>query len=71
MGRLEYFSQTNAQLASIAGYDYIMGLGLNYEEKYKKMLNSVTREDVSDMARKYLLNPAVISVLAPEEYLNF
>ncbi len=70
LGRLEYFSQTNMQLASIAGYDYIMGLGLNYEEKYKEMLNKVTKEDVLNIAQKYLLNPAVISVLAPEEYLK-
>lgn len=70
LGRLEYFSQTNMQLASIAGYDYIMGLELNYEEKYKKMLNAVTKEDVLNIAQKYLLNPAVISVLAPEEYLK-
>ena len=41
-----------------------------YEEKYKKMLNAVTKEDVLNVAQKYLLNPAVISVLAPEEYLK-
>lgn len=70
-GRLEYFSQTNMQIASIAGYDYIMGLGLNYEEKYKKKLNLVTGDDVSKMAEKYLLNPSMISILAPEEYLKF
>jgi len=70
MGRLAYFSQTNMQLASIAGYDYIMGLGLNYEEKYKEKILNVTGRDVSDMAGKYLLKPGVISVLAPDEYLN-
>lgn len=71
MGRLEYFSQTNAQLASIAGYDYIMGLGLNYEEKYRKMISDVTKDDVMQVAQKYLQSPSMISVLAPEEYLNF
>ncbi len=71
MGRLEYFSQTNAQIASIAGYDYIIGLGLNYEERYRKMIADVSKEDVSNMAAKYLQNPSMISVLAPEEYLNF
>ena len=70
LGRLEYFSQTNMQLASIAGYDYIMGLGLDYEEKYREKLSLVTKEDVSKAAEKYLLNPAVISILAPEEYLK-
>ena len=71
LGRLEYFSQTNMQLASIAGYDYIMGLGLDYEEKYREKLSLVTKEDVSKAAEKYLLNPAVISILAPEEYLKY
>lgn len=70
-GRLEYFSQTNMQIASIAGYDYIMGLGLNYEEKYKEKLRAVDGDDVSKMAGKYLLNPSMISILAPEEYLKF
>ena len=70
LGRLEYFSQTNMQLASVAGYDYIMGFGLDYEEKYKAKLNATTKEDVLNMAEKYLLNPAVVSILAPEEYLN-
>ena len=58
------------QLASIAGYDYIMGLGLDYEEKYREKLSLVTKEDVSKAAEKYLLNPAVLSFLAPEEYLK-
>lgn len=70
LGRLEYFSQTNMQIASIAGYDYIMGLGLNYEEKYKQMLLNVQAADVSKMAEKYLLNPSMISILAPGEFLK-
>ncbi len=70
MGRLEYFSQTNMQIASIAGYDYIMGLGLNYEEKYKEKLNFVVGDDISSMAKKYLFNPSMISILAPEEFLK-
>lgn len=70
MGRLEYFSQTNMQIASVFGYDYIMGLGLNYEEEYKARLLKVSADDVSKMAQKYLLNPGFISVLAPEKYLN-
>lgn len=70
LGRLEYFSQTNMQLASIVGYNYIMDLGLDYETRYKEKLSLVTKEDVLKMAEKYLLNPAVISILAPEEYLK-
>lgn len=71
LGRLEYFSQTNMQIASIFGYDYIMGLGLDYEEKYKAKLLKVSGEDVSKMAAKYLQNTSMVSVLAPKEFLKF
>ena len=47
-----------------------MGLGLNYEEKYKEKLNFVVGDDISSMAKKYLFNPSMISILAPEEFLK-
>ncbi len=71
IGKLDYLSQTNIQQANSNGYDWIMGLGLNYDEKYKKMINEVTAKDVSDMAKKYLSGKSVTVVLAPKEYLNF
>lgn len=71
LGRLEYFSQTNNQQASTFGYDWIMGLGLQYEEKYRKMINKVSALDIQHVAQKYFSKPSVTVVLAPSENLNF
>lgn len=70
LGRLEYFSQTNIQLASTYGSDYITDCGLDFQERFKEKLVEVTMEDVSNMAKKYLQNPSVISILAPDEDLK-
>ncbi len=70
-GKLEYFSQTNSQLASIEGYNYLMGLGLNYSDKFLEMINSVTKQDVSDAARLILQKESLVCALAPEKFFNF
>ena len=71
LGKIEYFSQTNLQRANSFGYDWIMGLGINYDEKYRELINSVTKEDVMEMARKYFTDKSIIIVLAPEKFLQF
>lgn len=67
-GRIKYFKQNNAQISSIAGYDYIMGLDLNYDEEYLAMINSISASDVSSIASELLQKPKVIAIIAPEEY---
>lgn len=70
-GKLEYFSQTNSQLASIEGYNYLMGLGLNFSDKFINMINNVSAKDVSEAAKLILEKNSLICVLAPEKYINF
>ena len=70
-GKLEYFSQTNSQLASIEGYNYLMGLGLNYSDKFIEMINKVSANDVCEAAKLILKKESLICTLAPEKYLNF
>lgn len=70
LGRLEYFTQTNAQQALTYGYDWIMGLGLDYEEKYRKMIENVSFQDIKDVANKYFAKPSLAAVLAPEKNLS-
>ena len=70
-GKLEYFSQTNSQLASIEGYNYLMGLGLNYSEKFINMINEVTEDDICEAAKLILEKNSLICALAPQKYLNF
>ncbi len=67
LGRLEYFAQTNIQQATIAACDHILGLGLDWEEKYRKMIEAVTAEDVQKAA-KYFAGNYVTSTLAPNEF---
>ena len=70
-GKIEYFSQTNSQLSSTEGYSYLMGLGLNFNEKYINMINNVNALDVCDAAKIILSKNSLICALAPKEYLNF
>lgn len=71
LGKLEYFSQTNLQRANSFGYDWIMGLGLNYDEKFSKKIKAVTKQDVMDMAKKYFTEKSIITILAPTKFLDF
>lgn len=71
LGRLEYFSQTNSQIASAEGYNFFMGLGLNYNDKFAQMINNTTQEDVSEAAKFILDRKSLICTLAPQDFLNF
>lgn len=67
-GRLKYFSQNNAQIASNYGYNYSMGLGLNYNELFLDNINHIKPQDVSDMAKRLLSMPKLITIICPSEY---
>ena len=51
---------TNRKIADFLAYVELYNLGLDYVEKYPDYINSVTKEDVIRVARKYL---------APENYV--
>ncbi len=67
-GRLKYFTQNNSQIASIEGYNYIMGLGLDYNKRFMEDVNNVTSEDVKECAKTLLSTPKLITIIAPDEY---
>ena len=67
-GRLKYFTQNNSQIGAVNGYNYMMGLGLQYNELFLDDVNNVTAQDVSDMAKRLLLMPKLVTILAPDEY---
>ena len=67
-GRLKYFSQNNSQIASMAGDNYILGLGLDYKERFLKSIKQVTAQDVSNIAQHLLSLPSLSVVIAPSEY---
>lgn len=67
-GRIKYFSQNNSQICASKGYDYLMGLGLNYDELFLDDVYNVSKEDVSRMAQKILSLPKLNVIIAPEQY---
>ncbi len=69
-GRLKYFTQNNAQITATEGYNFMMGLGLDYNERFIKEINAVDKKDVSEMAKNLLSMPKLVVILAPEEYLK-
>ncbi len=67
-GRIKYLTQNNAQIASMKGYEYIMGLGLNYDDKYLKDIFDVTKEDIMNIANNFLQKPKLNVIIAPKKY---
>ncbi len=67
-GRSKYFSQTNSQISSRKGYNFMMRLGLNYDEMFLNDINNVKADDVSVFAKKLLETPKLITIIAPDEY---
>ncbi len=72
IGKFKYFyTQTNAQIASSNGINWINNLGFDYNEKLIEEIKNVTSNDIVEMAKKYLQKEPVTVVLAPSEFLNF
>jgi zinc protease len=60
-----YFSQTTAAQATLAAQYELMGLGYDHRDGMREKIHAVTREDVREVARKYLNNPATV-LIKPE-----
>jgi zinc protease len=59
---------TSAKIAGILTAIEIYNLGLDYPQKYPGLINSVTREEIQRVARKYLHpDTSVIVVVADQE----
>lgn len=67
-GRSKYFSQNNSQICSRKGHDFMMGLGLDYEDLFLDDIKNTSAQDVSNMAKKLLSMPKLITIIAPDEY---
>ena len=67
-GRMKYFSQNNSQISALAGYNHIMDLGINREEKFLEEIKQVSAKDISDTAKKILSLPKLTVILAPDKY---
>ena len=67
-GRIKYFTQNNAQIASVYGYNYIMELGLDYNDKFIQEINKVNSNDVSSVARRLLNSSKLTVVIGPDKF---
>jgi zinc protease len=61
-----YYSQTTAAQANLAAQYEVLGLGYDYRSRLKERINAITKEDVREVARKYL-NESAALVIRPEE----
>lgn len=70
VGKRKFFHETNSQRAYYLGFFETMGLGAEFDKKFEDKIKAVTAEQVKDVANKYLSEPSIISILAPEEFLK-
>ncbi len=58
--------ETNLDKAATIGWFETSGRGYEFNEHYKKLINSVTESDIIEVANKYFNNNYVISIVKPE-----
>ena len=54
IGSLPMKMDSNAKRAALLGYAELYGLGLDYPWRYPEIINNLTRDDILNVARKYL-----------------
>lgn len=63
---------TNRKIADFLSYVEFYNLGLDYVEKYPQCINSITNDDVLEVAKKYLdTTNFVLAILADQEKATF
>jgi zinc protease len=64
-----YYSQTTAAQANLAAQYETIGLGYDHRYQLKEKINAITKEEVQEVARKYLNESAAIMIMPEaEEY---
>ena len=65
IGKQEFLFETNLRQASAMAYFGIMGLNFDFKETLIKKVKDVKAEELQNIARKYLNDISVISILRP------
>ena len=65
IGKQQFVTETNSQQANMMAYYSIMGKPYNYQQEVRKLLHSVTPEQVQTVAKKYFTEDYVLSVIKP------
>ncbi|MBQ9246124.1 insulinase family protein [bacterium] len=70
IGRRQFYTETNLLEATLNGNYECVGLGYDFEENLIKSINSVTKEELIETAKRYFSGKSALCVLAPEKYLK-
>lgn len=65
IGKLQFITETNAQQANQMAHHAILGMGFGFKDELIKKIKAVTPEQVQEIARKYLNDKFVVSILRP------
>lgn len=71
LGKRAYFHETNSQQAYYLGFYAAIGLGAQFDHEIVEKVKSVTSQQIMDMANKYFAKNSVVSILAPQKYLDY
>lgn len=69
LGKRAVFHETNSQQCFYLGMYNILGAGAEYDEKVKELISNTSKEDIQNVAQKYLTKNHITSILAPSKYL--
>jgi predicted Zn-dependent peptidase len=69
LGQYALGKQTNGQIAQMYGWYEILGLGIEFEQKFPQLINHVSAEEILTTARQYLQAPYV-SLVGQEELIK-
>ena len=70
IGKRLFYKETNFNQALLLGKLEMTGKGYEFEEQLISQIKGVTKEDVQNVAKNYLDEDYVLSVLAPSSYLE-
>lgn len=67
IGYLALGQETNSQRAYQRGRYELFGKGYNFTDKYEKLIESISADDIMKTANKYFKQPSVVAIVEPIE----
>ena len=71
LGKRAFFHETNSQQSYYLGFYEAMGLGPEFDDAIAEKVKKITSQQIQEAANKYFSKNSVISILAPQKYLNY
>jgi len=70
IGKYALSQETGGEKAHVLGWYEVIGKGYKFNYDYPSLINSVTAQDILNVASKYFSNPNIVSVIGPEKYVE-